>query len=339
MYTIKQVEKFIAFVLIISMIGCAYPTVYNYRTVRTRQIVSFVENDGQPRLFVVTFKYRAVVETTEKSESISTATRISDNMNEGEIRNPAISPDGKEIVFQYWRPGGQSCNIWAVPTGGGTAMRKITDSDNYDLFPTWSPDGMNIIFSSNRSGQQLNLWRVKSKGIGGITQLTSSKYSDYCPCVSPNGKKIVFFRLVASRTSPNTTEIWTVNFDGSGLTQIRNGQMPKWVGNDKIIFVFENHLWLMNSDGSDVTQLTFGNVNDECPEVPPNGRTIVFRSNRSSKWDIWMVNIDGSNLMQMTTNKSADFDPIWSPGGKYIYFCSTRGGRWDIWRIEPRYGE
>ncbi|MBC8522158.1 MAG: PD40 domain-containing protein, partial [Methanomicrobia archaeon] len=138
MYTIKLAGRFIAFMLIISMIGCVYPAV---NVVRSRQIVSVIEKNKQSQLSVVTLEHIATIEITEKSENVSSVTRITDNVNEGEISSPAISPDGKEIAFQYWQLGEQSCNIWAVPTGGGTATRRITDSDNYNLSPTWSPDG------------------------------------------------------------------------------------------------------------------------------------------------------------------------------------------------------
>jgi Tol biopolymer transport system component len=287
------------------MISCAYPT---YNSIGGREIIIerrrvipvFTESDGQQQLLIMTFKYIATLGTAEKSESISSVTRITNNVNKGEIGHPAISPDGKEIVFQYWQPGANSCNIWAVPTDGGTAIRRITDSDNYyNLYPAWSPDGMNIIFCSNRLGQQFNLWKVKSKGYGGITQLTSSNTPDCFPHVSPNGEKIVFSTLFFS-ASPfgnvtPTMQIWTMNFDGSELTQIRDGRMPKWAGNDELIFVSSvdeyNHLWLMNSNGSNVTQLTFGNGNDEYPDVSPDGKRIVFCSNWSgNRWNIWTVN-------------------------------------------------
>lgn len=60
-------------------------------------------------------------------------------------RDPAISPDGKEVCFVY------DDDLWIVPFNGGDA-RRITSTEGSEWSPMWSPDGKHIAYNSNREG-------------------------------------------------------------------------------------------------------------------------------------------------------------------------------------------
>lgn len=64
---------------------------------------------------------------------------------------------------------------------------------------------------------------------------------------------------------------------------------------------------------------------DDYPEYSPDGRHIVFQSNRSGNWQLWLMNADGSGLRQLTTSRANDRQPSWSPDGARIVFSSDRG--------------
>lgn len=61
------------------------------------------------------------------------------------MRYPAISPDGKTIVFSY------KGDLYKVPSSGGDA-HPITLHEAHDYMPVWSRDGMWIAFASDRYG-------------------------------------------------------------------------------------------------------------------------------------------------------------------------------------------
>ncbi|MBC7850084.1 MAG: PD40 domain-containing protein, partial [Chitinophagaceae bacterium] len=61
------------------------------------------------------------------------------------LRYPAISPDGKTIAFGY------KGDIYRVDINGGVAI-PLTIHEAHDMMPTWSRDGKNIAFSSDRHG-------------------------------------------------------------------------------------------------------------------------------------------------------------------------------------------
>ena len=61
------------------------------------------------------------------------------------LRYPAISPDGKTILFEY------KGDIWSVDPAGGNAI-PLTVSESYEFAPVWSHDGRSIAFASDRYG-------------------------------------------------------------------------------------------------------------------------------------------------------------------------------------------
>jgi Tol biopolymer transport system component len=160
-----------------------------------------------------------------------------------------------------------------------------------------------------------------------------------------NGK-IVFERNISATTTVDY-EIFTVNPDGSGLTQLTfTGENfgPRWSADGtKIVFFSDRvtpadndgsyEIWIMNSDGSGQTQLTFNPNSFQAvrPAFSPDGSKIVFESNQlpSTNPNIWVMNADGSNQKQLTTS-SGDYLPVWSPDGSKIVFNSARTGHSQI---------
>jgi WD40-like Beta Propeller Repeat len=69
----------------------------------------------------------------------------------GLYRTLTISPDGKRIAVERADPRTQNRDIWLVDVVSG-AMTRFTSDPGWDAFPTWSPDGRRIIFTSNRNG-------------------------------------------------------------------------------------------------------------------------------------------------------------------------------------------
>jgi WD40-like Beta Propeller Repeat len=160
-----------------------------------------------------------------------------------------------------------------------------------------------------------------------------------------NGK-IVFVHS-ADRTHP-AGDIWSVNPDGSGLTQLTSDQShqdrdPAWSPDGtKIVFwrrpgatVFnqavEAFLFVMNADGSNQQQLTFDDGGpfhaDGYPQWSPDGSKILFvRNFRFASppcSELYVVNADGTNLRQLApTPHCHEVDPTWSPDGSKIAYTS-----------------
>lgn len=87
-----------------------------------------------------------------------------------------------------------------------------------------------------------------------------------------------------------------------------------------------NDIWMMNADGSGLTQLTTDPGHDFDPAWSPDGKRIVFRSERDGNNEIYLMNADGSGQTNLTNNPTHDWGPVWSPDGTQIAFNSDRDG-------------
>ncbi|HET9712429.1 MAG TPA: DPP IV N-terminal domain-containing protein, partial [Pyrinomonadaceae bacterium] len=109
------------------------------------------------------------------------------------VSNPAISPDGRQIVFtRSWVDKVKDervSNLWIVDVDG-TRVRELTSGTWRDSQPVWSPDGKRIAFLSDRGGtDQLHVLWVDTRETSQLTHL------DQAPSGinwSPDGKLIAF---------------------------------------------------------------------------------------------------------------------------------------------------
>lgn len=83
-------------------------------------------------------------------------------------------------------------------------------------------------------------------------------------------------------------------------------------------------IFAMNPDGSAVVQLTHSPTTDMSPDISPDGRQVVFVSDRDGNNEIYVMNADGSDETRLTNHPSTDIEPAWSPDGQQIAFVSQR---------------
>lgn len=104
------------------------------------------------------------------------------------------------------------------------------------------------------------------------------------------------------------------------------------VNSEKIVFAsgfetpqpWRSQIYIMDSDGSNLKRLTNNTANDSFPVFSPDGRKIVFESDRDGNEEIYVMNADGSNQTRLTINTAIDTFPQWLPDGKRISYVSDR---------------
>jgi len=288
-----------------------------------------------------------IVRTTGSARNVTrlTATALDETC-------PVISPDGRTVAFQVFKD--NQYDIWTLDGATGHNRIQVTSHTGNDMLPAWTPDSRSLVFTSDRLGGY-RLWRQLASGGGGTTMITKgTDMSDFAPSVDPKAaRKVVFTSRIFAKKEPFVVTgskqytsfdkvipyIWTINMDGSELTQFSPGAYPVWSPDGGRIAFSSNisgswDIWSMNADGSGLTVLTDDKGNQFAPSFSPDGKWIAFTSNIASSYDIWLMAADGSARTQLTSDTSEEVTPCWGTDGN-IYFASNRSGNWDIWRLTP----
>ena len=180
------------------------------------------------------------------------------------------------------------------PSGG-----ELVEISQYveDSYPTWSPGGEIVAFSSLAYGDgQTRL---------GIVHDIYGKQQDWIPV--------------------GTTEI-----RGDNPFWMADGQIV-YHGCDFLVDHAACGLFVVPSSGGAYRRLTTDN-SDTAPAG--SGSRVAFMSARDGNWEVYAVNLDGSGLKRLTNNSANDGLPTWSPDGQSIAFVSNRSGAWAIWVME-----
>ncbi len=114
---------------------------------------------------------------------------------EGDQNDPAVSPDGKYVVFTWQTETGS--DIWKVRLDG-KELANITENDFPNYMPEWSPDCKYVVFVSERSGRP-ELWICRSDG-SGAAQLTNEPGDKFFPSWNYDGVHLIYSRREPDKT-------------------------------------------------------------------------------------------------------------------------------------------
>ncbi len=234
-------------------------------------------------------------------------------------------PDNKTILFASTHLSGDECPpspdfskgyVWALYDSydiftadeEGNILNQLTTEKGYDAEATISPVGDKIVFTSTRSGD-IDIFTMNLDGTD-VRQLTNEPGYDGGPFFSNDGTKIVYRRT----TFKDDDEI----------------DKYKELLSEGLIRPSKLEIWIMNADGSGKTQITNNGAANFSPYWFPDGKRLMFCSNvedgKGRNFDIYMINIDGTGLEKITNYEEFDGFPMFSPDGKKLAFCSNRNG-------------
>ena len=226
-----------------------------------------------------------------------------------------------------------------VMDADGKNQRRLTHHPADDGWPSWSPDGQKIAFSSYRNGGNIQIFVMDSDGQNPI-RLTNEA-NDKNPAWSPDGKKIAFDGY-GEKGLPGavwTIQIYVMDSDGKNRKRLTDGPAhnlnPSWSpDSQRIAFESTRHvateIYVMNADGTKQERLTNNGVADEDPSWSPDGQKIAFSSSlvfvgadaQEGDYEIYVMDINGANRRMLTENVVQDTHPSWSPDGQWIAYES-----------------
>ena len=251
------------------------------------------------------------------------------------LSNVHISPDGRHVVYRLQRVDKKSekkfGNLWIVPTGGGEPLQ-FTYGDQSDSSPRWSPDGKSIAFLSNRADKEKpsQIFIIPFNG-GEARKLTDIEGGINLVSWSPDGRKL----------------LCTVRKIDAEVLERQKDEQKKRLGvvarhYDRLFYKLDGygflprerrHIWLVDARTGKVKQLTDSPVYDEnSPAFSPDGKSIVFTSNRSTdpdanpdQIDLFVIGLDGSEPRKLKAPVGNKGFPSFSPDGKWIAYFGTEG--------------
>jgi TolB protein len=94
----------------------------------------------------------------------------------------------------------------------------------------------------------------------------------------------------------------------------------------------------MNADGTGQNRLTVDARDNFSPSVSPDGRYIVFTSNRTGDRCVWRMDIDGSNPKQLSYQMDAQTPDV-TPDGQWVLYTDAGSGKRTLWKVSIEGGK
>jgi Tol biopolymer transport system component/DNA-binding winged helix-turn-helix (wHTH) protein len=268
----------------------------------------------------------------------------------------AWSPDGTRLAFVSARDHGGRLgamlkagnllalysnsshgDIYVVPALGGTPAKLVEDGH----YPSWSPDGQKVVFTSNRTGV-IHLWTVASDG-GAPQRLTPAGSTiDYQPAWSPDGRWIAYGSGEASRGEAHLAVIPAGGGTSQALTQeFVYVTHPTWAADGgSIVFAGERNgilnLWRCPvRDGrrsGPLARVTIGQGQDTGAAFSRDGRALSFAVLKNDL-NVWELVLASGTQRPVTHGGAADY-PQLSPDGNALLVQSNQTGSLAVWTVD-----
>jgi TolB protein len=205
-----------------------------------------------------------------------------------------IYVEGRQVARgtdPVWSPDGkriayQRLGEIYVADANGKKERRLTTTAQPVHAPAWSPDGRTIAFAGVR-----DVFTVPSRG-GAVKNLTKSPKPwllRTTPAYAPDGRTLA----ISASTDAYNSDIFLIRADGTGLRRVTR------------------------------TQGTHDRLAEESmPSFSPDGKRLVYVSNRDRSFDLFTIGVDGKGERRLTrTSASQEEKPRYSADGKRILYA------------------
>jgi Tol biopolymer transport system component len=201
----------------------------------------------------------------------------------------AVSPDGRRLAFIRCGEGAHGCAAYIMPSDGGAPRTVAADLGlTYGL--AWSPSGRELLIAWRRAGYS-QLWRVDVSGAQPVDAIPIAGDDVHWVKLGHGSGRVVY------QQDLRDSDIWRLDAGPDG----KFGEARRLIASTRL---------------------------DSSPQFSPDGRSIVFDSDRTGYYELWRADADGRNETPLTRLRMQGVgSPRWSPDGTRIAFDvhSTEG--------------
>ena len=248
----------------------------------------------------------------------------------GQNAEAYFSPNGKRLIFQSQRDGGE-CDQQYVMDTNGTHVQRVSTGTGRTTCGLWLKDSKRVLFSSTHEGDPA--CPPKPDMSLGYVWPVYPTYRIYTANPDGSDLKPLFPARLKKGEEPGYNAESVLSPDGSRIvyTSDRGGDLD---------------IWTMNVDGSHARQLTHSLGYDGGPWWSPDGKRICYRAYhpqtageiadykallarhliRPTTLDLYVMNADGTGQRQVTDDRAANianFAPSWTPDGRHLIYASN----------------
>jgi dipeptidyl aminopeptidase/acylaminoacyl peptidase len=264
-----------------------------------------------------------------------------------DVAAPELSPDGRWVAYTVSSTDSKAdkrvTHIW-MANWEGTEELQLTNGQESESSPRWSPDGKYLSFVSSRAGETKGsqIWLLNRQG-GEAHQLTHFKnyeISEYD--WSPDSSKLAL--VLRERDEPEKEE------PKPGAAP-ENPKPPKPIVIDRYHFKQDivgylnrkyNHIYLFDVATEKLEQITNGGFDETDARWSPDGSKIAFISNgdqdpdRTENTDVFVVDAKPhATPLRLTTYPGPDSGhPVWSPDGRSIAYLQGSEPKFTAYGME-----
>lgn len=270
--------------------------------------------------------------------------------------NPTFNPTGDKIAFLSDRNGFKE--ILLMRAADGKILETLVKGEKAGDYEemhwlrggiTWSPDGTMIAFASKSgSNDAIHIKKVEDGGFD--KEIKPEMDAVYSPNWSPDGTKILFCGVMNGKL-----DLFTVEVKTGEIVQLTNDFFdevdPSW-SHDGTMIAFASDrrdvpyeykyndisdlydIFTMNSDGTGVRRISASVYSERSPYWSPDGKNIVFISDRNGINNLYSVNLEQMTVMPLTNLLTGAASPCWSPNGNNIAFTCFKDGGWDVYVLK-----
>jgi dipeptidyl aminopeptidase/acylaminoacyl peptidase len=293
-----------------------------------------------------------------------------------QLRDVQLSPDGGQILYVLgsadWKQNKRVNHIFRADLDGGNTVQ-LTNGENGEESPRWSPDGGSIVFVAKRGkDEHEQLYLLSNRG-GEARPLTRHDTKVSQPSFAPDGASVYFIApepkteeekkkdelkddvfsydedykqqhlwrvLLAEGREERVTEgdfsigSYRLSRDGAFIAHHRM-PAPLIDNND------EGEVWLMRAGGTEARRLTENTVTEFGAELSPDGKWVLFVSDSNQAFEIYyndnlfLVPASGGPHRMLLAEMPHEVESArWSKDGRSIFFTANTGVRSELFQVD-----